>query len=160
MFIGMLLNISFFVLWGYLAFSFIEVGYGVISAALLSFLIVFLMLFSFGVILGLIARYLDLRDKLDSHFKSTIDEKTINQVETKKLIQINFIVTQASEEIACVFKDRQFPKWVKISNYPDALFFKEAVHTDKSGIYLLHGDLKPNHIILPPGALYGPEETI
>lgn len=160
MFIGMLLNISFFVLWGYFAFSFLEGGYGIVSATLLSFLIIFFIFFILGVILGLVARYLGFKDKLDAQFNPVTNNKINSQSEIGKLIQLNFAVTQTSEEVACVFKDKHFPKWIKIANYPDALFFKEAIHTDKSGIYLHYGDLKPNHIILPPGALYGPEETV
>jgi len=154
MLIGMLLNISFFMLWAYYAFSFLENGYGIISSTLLSFLVVFFIFFSLGVFLGLAARYLGFKDKLDKHFKP---EPEPNKTEK---VNINFTVIQSSPEIACVFKDMKFPKWVKISTYPYELFFKEAVHVDKSGIYRLHEPLKPNHVIIPPGAIYGPEETV
>lgn len=150
MLLRLILDILFFLTWGWLTFDFLAEGNGVIYSTIISFFMTFGGFFLLGIILGLIT--------IKTKNKSSAIIQKINQKEILR-IEDDLKITESSEEIACRFKDVKFPLWVIINNNQIKLFFKDVVHTDKSGIYKLFEPLKQNHIILKPGAIYGPKDV-
>lgn len=151
MLFGLILDILFFITWGWLSFDFLANGESVIYSIVISFFITFGAFFLLGIILGLLIV------KHKNKF-SIVIQKIPNQNEILS-DEDNLKITESSEEIVCRFKDTKFPLWVIINNNPIKLFFKDVVHTDKSGTYILFEPLKQNHIILNPGAIYGPKDV-
>jgi predicted membrane protein len=155
MFLGLILDILFLIVWLLLALDFSSSGYGIVYSIVVSFIISFSSFFFLGIFLAILFNRLKINIiKNNEHIKHE------HQVNDKLLIFVfdDKDISSKSEEIACIFKNTKFPKWIKIKDLK--LFFKDVIHTNENGIYNINELPKQSPIIiLNPGAIYEPEDV-